>query len=105
MIEKLGLVLLICGIAAVPDPAGEPDRGFRLQVGARKDPWTLTERMLALDLTLFGSQAERSGTDAQKFRRLREIHPTFGLLSVSIKAEDLITTAERGDEFSSPTIA
>jgi hypothetical protein len=64
-------------LRAATDPRDECADGVCFQNGAVKDPGTISEGMVRLDLTAFDSEPECSRTDAEAVRGLGQVHPPF----------------------------
>ena len=82
------------GVRALLNAVDELFRSFAFESFARKKPGAVSERMLCLDLASLGRMTECGGTDAQKLRRFREIHPTMRFFIDGLIARDLVFAAQ-----------
>jgi len=62
-------------LGATMDPRDKGVGGFRLECQSVKQPGTIGQRMLRLDVAALNRQAKGSGADAESVRGFCQIHP------------------------------
>ena len=68
-----------------------------VQRRAIKDPRTVGQRVLGLDLAARNRLAQRAGADIEERCGLCLVHPALSDTAILVETANLVVTAERGD--------
>jgi hypothetical protein len=92
-------------LISIPHPSDQRGGGWRIQNVALKHPRTIRQGMVRFDLASLDGDPEGSGTDTERVSSFLQVHPPFGLASISIVTRIVMRRAKRDDPFSRPAIA